>query len=341
MKVTGHKTEAVYRRYAIVVESDLRDAGSKLTAVLGTTPESGPLNSGDNSVAARKARRLNGWQEWWAGTGLNRRHQDFQSCALPTELPAHQTRQDSKGVRDCLFDGRDDADRPALLEDERDDDDLAGLERARERREHDAPAVRLEPDELPARHLELAERRARRPDELRAPGDRRLDPREHVAELPGVVELGVEHGPIPVPDEPPVGRLDADAADLRDAGVIDAGAERERAQDQDRAAGAAPRHAPLKAPSATRSDRRLDPREHVAELPGVVELGVEHGPIPVPDEPPVGRLDADAADLRDAGVIDAGAERERAQDQDRAAGAAPRHAPLKAPSATIARNACS
>src|SRR4029453_12395741 len=27
--------------------------------------------------------------KWWAGTGLNRRHQDFQSCALPTELPAH------------------------------------------------------------------------------------------------------------------------------------------------------------------------------------------------------------------------------------------------------------
>ena len=62
MKLTGHKTEAVYRRYAIVAESDLRDAGSKLTAVLGTTPESGPLsdNSGGNSVTARKARRLNG-----------------------------------------------------------------------------------------------------------------------------------------------------------------------------------------------------------------------------------------------------------------------------------------
>src|SRR5262249_22210943 len=29
------------------------------------------------------------WKQWWAGTGLNRRHQDFQSCALPTELPAH------------------------------------------------------------------------------------------------------------------------------------------------------------------------------------------------------------------------------------------------------------
>lgn len=52
----------MYRRYAIVAESDLRDAGSKLTAVLGMTPESAPLsdNSGDNSVTARKARRLNG-----------------------------------------------------------------------------------------------------------------------------------------------------------------------------------------------------------------------------------------------------------------------------------------
>lgn len=34
MKLTGHKTEAVYRRYAIVAERDLRDAGSKLSAVL-------------------------------------------------------------------------------------------------------------------------------------------------------------------------------------------------------------------------------------------------------------------------------------------------------------------
>lgn len=25
----------------------------------------------------------------WSGAGLNRRHQDFQSCALPTELPLH------------------------------------------------------------------------------------------------------------------------------------------------------------------------------------------------------------------------------------------------------------
>src|SRR6056297_2319893 len=24
---------------------------------------------------------------WWSGAGSNRRHHDFQSCALPTELP--------------------------------------------------------------------------------------------------------------------------------------------------------------------------------------------------------------------------------------------------------------
>jgi integrase len=31
MKITGHLTEAVYRRYAIVSESDLREAGKKLS----------------------------------------------------------------------------------------------------------------------------------------------------------------------------------------------------------------------------------------------------------------------------------------------------------------------
>lgn len=33
MRMTGHKTEAVYRRYAIVSESDLREAGDKLAAL--------------------------------------------------------------------------------------------------------------------------------------------------------------------------------------------------------------------------------------------------------------------------------------------------------------------
>jgi integrase len=55
MRLTGHKTEAVYRRYAIVAENDLREAGTKLAATLGS-PATGSLgdNPGDNSVTARK-----------------------------------------------------------------------------------------------------------------------------------------------------------------------------------------------------------------------------------------------------------------------------------------------
>ena len=61
MKLPGHKTEAVYRRYAIVAESDLREAGTKLAAALGTGAATGSLsdNSGDNSMTARKERPLN------------------------------------------------------------------------------------------------------------------------------------------------------------------------------------------------------------------------------------------------------------------------------------------
>ena len=62
MKLTGHKTEAVYRRYAIVAQSDLREAGTKLAAMLGASPATPSLsdNSGDNSVTARKGRSLSG-----------------------------------------------------------------------------------------------------------------------------------------------------------------------------------------------------------------------------------------------------------------------------------------
>ena len=37
MKLTGHKTENIYRRYALGAESDLREAGAKLAATLTNT----------------------------------------------------------------------------------------------------------------------------------------------------------------------------------------------------------------------------------------------------------------------------------------------------------------
>jgi len=61
MKLMGHETEAMYGRYAIVADNDLRQAGAKLTIALGTGAARASLSDsfGDNSVTARKERSLN------------------------------------------------------------------------------------------------------------------------------------------------------------------------------------------------------------------------------------------------------------------------------------------
>jgi hypothetical protein len=45
MKLTGHKTEAVYRRYAIVAESDLREGAAKLATLHGGNEPSGHIRA--------------------------------------------------------------------------------------------------------------------------------------------------------------------------------------------------------------------------------------------------------------------------------------------------------
>ncbi len=50
MKLTGPKTEAVYRRYAIVAESDLREAGAKLSAALGTGAATASLSDSSGDI---------------------------------------------------------------------------------------------------------------------------------------------------------------------------------------------------------------------------------------------------------------------------------------------------
>ena len=61
MKLTGHKAEAVYRRYVIAAESDLREADAKLAAALGTAAATGSLSddSGYKSVTTWKGRSIN------------------------------------------------------------------------------------------------------------------------------------------------------------------------------------------------------------------------------------------------------------------------------------------
>src|SRR5580765_5451020 len=52
-----------------------------------------------------RIRRASSWKKWWAEAGLNRRHQDFQSCALPTELPAHRVLKTTRCPAGCPGNG--------------------------------------------------------------------------------------------------------------------------------------------------------------------------------------------------------------------------------------------
>jgi hypothetical protein len=53
MQLTGHKTESVYRRYAIVSSGDLADASRKPQALTGTV--SGTVEQVSESAATKNA----------------------------------------------------------------------------------------------------------------------------------------------------------------------------------------------------------------------------------------------------------------------------------------------
>jgi hypothetical protein len=65
MKLTGHKTEAVYRRYAIVSEQDLRDAALKLAQVdLGKVLGKVASASGCRAMQACDNPATREWRNW-------------------------------------------------------------------------------------------------------------------------------------------------------------------------------------------------------------------------------------------------------------------------------------
>src|SRR5262249_2374954 len=100
MALGGWRTRAMFARYSITDSRDLADAQAKLNAAfvgaprtvlplrrvvgdnLGTVNSNGVCGADSASKKAVNPRRTK-----WPGAGLNRRHRDFQSRALPTELP--------------------------------------------------------------------------------------------------------------------------------------------------------------------------------------------------------------------------------------------------------------
>ena len=87
MQLTGHKTRSVFDRYNIENERDLRDGVTRLAVLHASRPSRRRGTVGDNEAKRRDARCANCLWYQWPGAESNCRHADFQSAALPTELP--------------------------------------------------------------------------------------------------------------------------------------------------------------------------------------------------------------------------------------------------------------
>jgi hypothetical protein len=61
MKMVGHKTESIYRRYAIVSESDLRDGAERIQALHDRQRKPSPLTIRARATGRAMGRRAVRW----------------------------------------------------------------------------------------------------------------------------------------------------------------------------------------------------------------------------------------------------------------------------------------
>ena len=97
MAMVGHLTMSIYSPYAFADEFMPKDAAEKLNRPHEFDSDSDKgQNTGKAESVKRTQRRAQILQlvefqreRVWPGTESNCRHEDFQSSALPTELPGH------------------------------------------------------------------------------------------------------------------------------------------------------------------------------------------------------------------------------------------------------------
>src|SRR3954469_21905143 len=78
----------------------------KMTAAKTITSACSRFEARDSTVFGRgdETKVVAGiFKKWWPGTELNRRHADFQSAALPTELPGREGWASIECVRHCNY----------------------------------------------------------------------------------------------------------------------------------------------------------------------------------------------------------------------------------------------
>src|SRR5262245_5999652 len=88
-EILGHKTLTMTQRYSHLSPEHQRRALERLATRKRDTVSASGTRSGTSEVARASGDDVTTEEKWWTGGELNSRHRDFQSRALPTELPVH------------------------------------------------------------------------------------------------------------------------------------------------------------------------------------------------------------------------------------------------------------
>ena len=88
-EILGHKTLVMTQRYAHLSPAHQRNAVERLARRRGGSGKRTDPVTARAAVGGTSGDDVTTEEKWWTGGELNSRHRDFQSRALPTELPVH------------------------------------------------------------------------------------------------------------------------------------------------------------------------------------------------------------------------------------------------------------